>query len=487
MTRAKQTKLNILAALLYQTVTAICGLILPRFILLHFGSEVNGLMQSVSQMLGYTVLLEGGIGGVVLAALYGPLARGDQKTVSGIFYGTKRFFGRISAVFAVFALVLSMLAGKILPTELGAGYVALLVLLLAANSYFNYYFGLPHQLLMKADQRLYVVQITQMVTTVLNLLACILAMELGAGIHLVKLITVAVFAANPLVYRWYVKKHYALVKPADKEKQMLPQKRDAVVHHLSFFIHRNTDVVILSLFSGLGSASVYSVYNAVILTMEHLLASVSSGVAGALGNIIAKDEKKTLTSSFDLYEAVNTALAAAFTVVAAAHLLPFVSIYTRGVEDVRYVQPLFAGLMLAAGFAYCLRMPYGTVVSTAGHYRQTRFGAVGEVVLNLAVSLTLVKPMGLAGVAAGTLVGMIFRTVYLAWYLSKKLLQRPLWKFFVSLAGNFLLGAGLFLLFPERSAGSLLQLIWDAAKMSAVVFPVMLAANLLPVQLKRKA
>ena len=38
------------------------------------------------------------------------------------------------------------------------------------------------------------------------------------------------------------------------------QKRDGMIHHLSYFIHRNTDVVILSLLGSLQTVSVYTVY-----------------------------------------------------------------------------------------------------------------------------------------------------------------------------------------------------------------------------------
>ena len=60
--RRHKAKINITAALLYQLVSGIVGLILPRYILQTFGSDVNGIMQAVSQLLSYTVILECGIG-----------------------------------------------------------------------------------------------------------------------------------------------------------------------------------------------------------------------------------------------------------------------------------------------------------------------------------------------------------------------------------------------------------------------------------------
>ena len=50
--RQKYLKYNILSALSYQFANVACGFILPRYILLYFGSEVNGLTISITSFLG---------------------------------------------------------------------------------------------------------------------------------------------------------------------------------------------------------------------------------------------------------------------------------------------------------------------------------------------------------------------------------------------------------------------------------------------------
>jgi peptidoglycan biosynthesis protein MviN/MurJ (putative lipid II flippase) len=66
------------------------------------------------------------------------------------------------------------------------------------------------------------------------------------------------------------------------------------------------------------------------------------------------------------------------------------------------------------------------MVLAAGHYKQTQWSAIIEAMINVIVSVVLVKRFGLAGVAVGTLVAMLYRTSYLAWYLSKDILCRKL-------------------------------------------------------------
>ena len=482
MKRIGQTKLNIITSVLLQVVSGVCGLILPRYVLRSFGSEVNGLVASVSQLLSYAVLLEGGIGGVMRAALYKPLANEDEAGVSDIFYQIRRTFYRIAAVFVGFALLLSLCMKFVVDTQYSWFFVCTMVLILSTHTFFSYYMGLPYRLLMTADQKLYIIQFTQMIAIILNLLLCLLVMRLGGSIHMVKLTSVSVFLLNPLVQWLYVKRHYRLSpNTAAGSTQHIP-KRDGAIHHLSYFIHRNTDVVILSLLGSLQTVSVYTVYHTVINVLEQLLVSISSGLGGLVGRLIARKEIAELNRIVDRYEACNNVLATGAATVCAILILPFVSIYTGGVTDVQYRQPLFAMLIIAGSYAYSIRHPFGCVVSAAGHYKETNAGAIGEVAINLVLSLALVKPLGLVGVALGTFAAMSFRTIHTVWYLSKHILHRPVWKFLWKLACNLML-SGILInrisVWVAISAVDIPGLFVCAIKVSLIVFSTFLVLNAL--------
>lgn len=482
MKKNSKTKLNITTSLLVQVVTGVCGLILPRFVLRKYGSEVNGLIASVSQLLSYAVLLEGGVGGVMRAALYRPLANEDNEGVSNIFHQISRTFRKIALVFIGFSLMLSVCMKFFVDTQYSWFFVFTMVLILSSQTLFTYYGSMPHRMLMTADQKLYIIQFTQIIGIVLNLLLCLLVMHLGGSIHVMKLVSCTVFLLNPLVQRWYVKRHYHLTGYTDSAAVEIKQKRDGAVHHLSYFIHRNTDVVILSMLGSLHIVSVYTVYHTVINVLEQLQASISSGISGLIGQLIARKEIAELNRIVDRYEACNNVLATGVATVCAILILPFVSIYTKGVTDVQYHQPLFAMLLIAGSYAYSIRHPFGCVVSAAGHYKETKTGAVGEVAINLVLSLALVKPLGLVGVALGTVAAMSFRTIHTVWYLSRSILYRPVWKFFLKLGCNLLVSGILIIRIPvwlDIAASDIPGLLVSAVKVSLIVFPVFLVANAL--------
>lgn len=47
----------------------------------------------------------------------------------------------------------------------------------------------------------------------------------------------------------------------------------------------------------------------------------------------------------------------------------------------------------------------------AGHYKETQYGAIAEAVVNIIVSVILVGTYGIVGVAIGTLLAMVVRSV----------------------------------------------------------------------------
>jgi len=105
-------------------------------------------------------------------------------------------------------------------------------------------------------------------------------------------------------------------------------------------------------------------------------------------------------------------------------IVPFVMIYTDGVKDANYFQPLLGFLMSLSQFIFCIRLPYQNVVEAAGQFKQTKNGAIIETALNIIVSVPLTILWGGVGAVIGTIVANSFRTIQYAYFASEKILKR---------------------------------------------------------------
>jgi len=423
--RVKKLALNTVTSLSLQVVTVICGFILPRLILGKFGSDVNGLVNSIAQFLGVITLLDLGVGAVVQSSLYKPLAENDKDSISKIYVSAHRFFKRLATILIVYVGVLIFVYPLIVNKKFGFWFTAALIGAISINTFSQYYFGIVNSLLLSADQKGYVQYTAQIVVLIINTIACALLIKLGASIQIVKLTTSIIYLFRPLYLFFYVKKHYDINNKITFTEEPIKQKWNGMAQHFAAFILVSTDNIVLTLFSSLMNVSIYSVYNLVILGVKNALYSMTNGFQSLMGEMIAKKEKEKLFVFFGYVEwVIHTGTTLVFGCTGVL-ILSFVEVYTKGINDANYVQPLFAVLIVIANAGHCLRLPYNTLILSAGHYKQTQSNHIISMVLNILISIVAVKFFGLVGVAIGTLIAMAYQTVWMAWYDSKNIINWP--------------------------------------------------------------
>ena len=140
---------------------------------------------------------------------------------------------------------------------------------------------------------------------------------------------------------------------------------------------------------------------------------------------------------------IHTGTTLIFTLTALL-IVPFVQVYTHGVNDANYIKPLFAILLVVANSGHCLRLPYHIMILAAGHYKQTQHNYIIAAVMNIVISIVCVKQFGLIGVALGTLAAMAYQTVWMAWYNSKNFIQWPMKNFFKQIGVDAVSAVGIF-------------------------------------------
>ena len=106
--------------------------------------------------------------------------------------------------------------------------------------------------------------------------------------------------------------------------------------------------------------------------------------------------------------------------------MPFVKIYTEGIQDARYIVPKFALIFTIAYFLQNIKNPYHTLVQSIGRFKETQVGYILSAGLNIFISVFLVFKYGLIGVAIGTAVAALFQFVYLYIYVHKCVFQEKM-------------------------------------------------------------
>lgn len=426
----KRLKLNTITSLIFEIVTIISGFILPRLIMGEYGSNINGLVNSITQFIGIITFLELGVGKVVQSSLYKPLAENNKDQISKVVVSARKFFTRIAIIMGIYVLILFILYPHISGSKFGWLYTSTLLAAMSVSSFAQYYFGIVQRLLLNADQRGYVQYTIQTITLVLNTFACVILIKRGSSIHTVKLTTSMIFLISPLFLFWYVRKHYDIDYKIKYEGEPIKQKWNGMAQHIAYTVLNDTDTIVLTILGTFSEVSIYAAYNLVVAGVKKLFTSMMNGVEAYLGNLWARQDEEGLQNTFNLTEwIVHTAVIFVFGCTGFL-IVPFIQCYTKGITDANYIQPLFAALIVMAHACHCLRLPYNLMIFAAGHYKETQNNYIIATIMNIVISVACVKQWGLVGVAIGTLVSMLYQTVWMAFYNAKNLVKRPM-KIFV--------------------------------------------------------
>lgn len=424
--RKKKLLLNSITSLLLQLVSIICAFILPRLILQVFGSSVNGLVSSISQFLGVIALMDLGVGSVVRSALYKPLADKNTMLVSKIYVSSNKFFRNIGFIFLGYTFFLIVFYPFIVDSRFDYLYIATLIGVMCVSSFFQYYYGITNSLLLQAHQKLYIHNSVQAISVILNTVICTAIILAGGSIHIVELASSLIFIVRPLYLNYYVSNNYSVDKNIKYNEEPIKQKWNGISQHFAAFVLEGTDSIVLTIMTSLELVSIYYIYNMVLLGAKGLVSSLTNGFSPLVGEMLAKGEMDNLKSLFSFIEwSIHTIVIIAFG-CAGILIVPFVSVYTRGVYDVNYIQPVFAALITLAHASHILRIPYNIIILAAGHYKQTQCCYIIAMILNIVISILTVKIWGLIGVAVGSFVALAYQTVWMALYNSKNIIFWPM-------------------------------------------------------------
>ncbi len=421
------------SSLLEEIVSIVCGLITPRLILTTFGSTYNGVVSSASQFLNMINILTLGITASTRVALYKPLADHDSLAVSSLMKSTKRFMRRISLIVVIYAAALCFILPVISNSDLSYWEVASLVAIVSLGTFANYFFSISDRTLLTAAQASYVYTIANVIKTVLNTVCVAILIQANCSIYIVKLGSSIVFFLTPAILSFYVKKRFSLTNKCEPNDAGIKGRKATAFHVISNVIHDNVDVVTLTIFADTKIVSVYTVYYFVVGKVKSLLSVATAGMEAAFGDIWARKEMDSLNRNFRTYEFMLFTLTTIIFSCVGVLILPFVTIYTAGVEDINYVIPSVAISITIAEAAYCFRQPYLTLVYATGSFEETKWGAMIEAGINVVISVVLVNFLGIVGVAIGTFVANVFRTAQYSYYVSKNILHRSIfvviWRF----------------------------------------------------------
>lgn len=425
--RSQKFLYNTIISAVQQLVIMFVGFVIPIVMLTYFGSEINGVISSITQFMTYFSLVEAGIGSAAVFALYKPLADNDHKSINSIISATDKFYRKSGFVFIFLVLVLAVLYPFFAKVSgLSQVEIFLLVLILSSDLIINFFTLGKYRAILTADQCLYYISFALMLQQILNTLLVVLFAMNGFSIIVVRGVTIVAIIIRSVILLIVCKRKYPYLNTKVKPNyEALDKRWSALYLQVLNSVQRGSPIIFATFFTNFKEVSVYAIYNMVIIGVNNILGIFMSGLSSGFGDIIARGEQNTLKKSYNDFEFAYIAFITIIYCVTMLLFVPFITIYTKNIFDADYNRSLLAFFFVLNGYLFNLKTPQGMLVISAGHYKETKWRSTIQASIIIVFGLILTPLFGLVGILIASCLSNIYRDIDLLFYIPKRVTHLP--------------------------------------------------------------
>ncbi len=477
---------NLITGLSCQVLIALAGFVLQGLIIRTYGSALNGLVATITQMMTYLALVEAGLASAALVSLFKPMAEEDYDTASSMMAAINKFYIKVANVFLGGSVVCGIIAIVITKDDIPRMTIWLVTFSVAISSYVSFRLLNKYKVLFQSDNRIYIVNIIHFIGVSIQFICSVLFIHQRLDISSTKAIVIISNLVEWSLLLYCKQRLYPLINfKVSPKLDAIKQRKDILAHQIVSLILNNTDAVLLGIFSAsMSTVSIYNLYAMVGTLLQHVLNCFLSMFNAKMGQKYSIGDYADVQNILKKYEVIYNIVLYSLYCCMAILILPFICVYTKGVDDADYYSPIVGMLFSIYGITRMLRLPYSELIVGAGHFKETKIQAIIEASTNLIVSIVLLPFMGIPGVLIGSIIGEVYRTIHTYYYCEKKLLKIE-WgrSIILSMAncGAIALLIKLFKSFRYSVIDTYIDFIKMGLVVSICVFAVVLAVNCLTV------
>lgn len=411
--------------IIQQATTILIGLIAPRLFIATFGSETNGVLNTIANIFSYLALVEAGVGTAALQAFYGTIAKKDNNASNGVLSAVHVFFKKAGFIYFIGVLLLAFFYPLSINTSLDYWTIFWLVILSGMGGVLNFWFQAKYKLYLQAEGKNYIISVLTMIVNFMTNIAKIGLILAGFNVVQIHVVYFVITLCQMGFVLWYIHRNYPWMNPHVKPNMdAITQKAAILVQQITWMICSNTDILILTYVGkDLAAVSVYAIYMMIYNMIQNIFNTIFGSFHYLLGQKYNENPEAYL-SYHEIYEAIS--MAVTFGLYTTAYLLmePFLKVYMYGITDAKYVDPILPLLFTIMYLLSSGREASSRVINFARHFKQMQWRAILESIINIVISIILVKRFEIYGVILGTIAAYLYRTNDIILYASNHLLGR---------------------------------------------------------------
>lgn len=436
--RIKNSINNIIYGLGSQIVISLLGFLSRTVFINTLGNEylgVNGLFSNILTMLSLANL---GIGVSIVYSLYKPLATKDESKIKALMNFYEKIYRMIGIVVLVLGFSLLPFLNYFMKEPTTIPNIQLIYTLFVFNSGASYFFIYKSSIIV-ADQKNYIVTrintIFSIITTVIQIVILIITKNFILSLSFQIIVT---FIQNSYIAH-VANKMYPYIKEKNNEKLDKRERKlifknlyALALYNLSGAIYNGTDNIVISSFIGVNMVGIYSNYYMIISSVKNVLGQVFNSLISSIGNLNATEDDDKKYFIFNTLYFMNFWIYGFSSICLITLLNPFITLW---LGEKYLLDFLIVFIIFIDFFTGGINSSSAVFKSSSGLFSYGKYGPIICVIINLGLSIILVKYIGVAGVLLGTLISRMATYSWIDPYVTYKfVLKKPLTIHFVKYA-----------------------------------------------------
>ena len=383
--------------MLSQFALLILGFFSQRAMNLYMGAELVGMNGVISNVINILSVTELGISTAIVYHLYGALARKDEAEIASLMNLYRKAYHVFAVlVFAAGMAVLPFIHLFMKNNSYSLSYIRVLYAMWLVRTVLSYLLTYRKSLLI-ADQKEYIASITGLILNVVSYLAIILLVTWEQNYLLALGIP-------------FLRQRRKEKSTSSLTKRIVRDLKSLFISRISEKMLYCTDNLIISGFIGVGTVGRYANYCMITQAISNILTILANTIQPTVGDYFTEKNRQRN------YEILRQ-LTFGFFCIASVVSVGLFSLITPFVRDI-WLGPSYElgwGITVFCIVVLLVRimgLPLSLVMGVTGLFEKEKNVGASSALLNLIVSLALVKPYGMAGVLLGTLLSYLLQILY---------------------------------------------------------------------------
>lgn len=411
----RESLLNSFFSILNNIVNMLVGFVAQTFFIRILGTEflgLNGLFSNIVSMMG---IVELGIGNAIIYNLYKPMYCKDIDQIKSLVHFYKKMYNIIIIIIVILSIIILpflklFVSANTLNISIYIVYI-LFILDVISSYVLSYKRGVLY-----ADKKNYLISVIHICYVVILNVIRVIVLYTTNDYYLYLISKIVMNLLENTVITIVVNNKYKFLK--DKkinklnksiEKDIFKKVKALFLYKIASFFVTGTDNIIISKYLGLQIVGLYSNYYLIFNSLNTLITQAITSLTSNVGHLLVNNDAEKSYSIFKKIFIGNYWVA----VVTSSCLFMIMSTFIKIWLGESYVLSIFVLLVLVLNyFQSIMRSVFTVFKEGAGIYVEDKYIPIIQAILNILLSVVLVKICGLAGIFIGTIISELVWWLY---------------------------------------------------------------------------